>query len=168
MAFEVEDGTGLIDSTSYVDVADADAYHTDRGNTAWTDADTDLKQQALIRATQALDQYGLERYIGTRSTSTQALEWPRTDAVDRNGFTLTGIPVAVKQATYDAGLAELTTPYALTPTLERGGAVKMERVEGAVTVEYDTSAPSVTVYTTVTRALAPVLSTGSAMRVVRV
>jgi hypothetical protein len=166
MAFTVEDGTGLTDSNSYVSVADATAYHADRGNTAWDSvAEPEI---ALVRATQAIDQYGFERYLGYKSAETQALEWPRTDAVDRNGYTFTGVPIPVVYAVCEAALIEAATPGAMSPALERGGAVRMERVEGAVTVEYDTSAPSTTTYTSVNRALSPVLSTGSNMRVVRV
>ena len=43
--------------------------------TAWAAATTDAKNRALYTATQRLDR---ERFIGARSTDTQALQWPRT------------------------------------------------------------------------------------------
>ena len=74
MSIIVEDGTGLTTAVAYVAVADADAYHTAMGNTAWTGTDA-AKEIALRRATQYLD--NRYTYRGTRLTSTQALEWPR-------------------------------------------------------------------------------------------
>lgn len=74
MSIIVEDGTGLSTAVAYVAVADADAYHTAMGNTAWTGTDA-AKEIALRRATQYLD--NRYTYRGTRLTSTQALEWPR-------------------------------------------------------------------------------------------
>ena len=74
MSIIVEDGTGLTTAVAYVAVADADAYHTAMGNTAWTGTDA-AKEIALRRATQYLD--NRYTYRGTRLTSTQALEWPQ-------------------------------------------------------------------------------------------
>jgi hypothetical protein len=168
VAFLVEDGTGLAGSTSYVAVATATSYHADRGNTAWAAIASDaLRQVALIRASQAIDHMGQERFPGTRHSTTQGLDWPRDDAYDLEGNELTLVPTPVVNATCEGALLEAATPGILSPSLERGGRIKLERVEGAVTVEYDTSAPSTTNYTTVTRALAPVLN-GSGLGVVRV
>lgn len=75
MPLTVEDGTGLATADSYASRADADAYHAARGNAAWAAASTDARDAALRKATQYLDtRY---RWVGNRSTLTQALEWPR-------------------------------------------------------------------------------------------
>lgn len=75
MSLTVEDGTGLATADSYASRADADAYHAARGNAAWAAASTDARDAALRKATQYLDtRY---RWVGNRSTLTQALEWPR-------------------------------------------------------------------------------------------
>ncbi len=75
MSLTVEDGTGLPSADSYASRADADAYHAARGNAAWAAASTDARDAALRLATQYLDtRY---RWVGNRSTLTQALEWPR-------------------------------------------------------------------------------------------
>lgn len=161
MAFKAEDGTGLADSNSYVSVTDADAYFADRNNAAWAAALTANKQYALIRATQAVDEYGGTNFLGYKSSSTQALEWPRTDAEDAYGYTLTGVPKAVKTATCEAASLELGTAGILTPVIT-GGSVIEETVSGAVTVKYsDGTSPSSAVYTAMTRALKPVLAIGS-------
>ena len=170
MAFVVEDGTGLSTATSYIAVLDADAYFSDVGNATWAAALTADKQAALIRATRAVDQYGGTSFRGYKSSDTQALEWPRTDAYDDYDYALTLVPKAVKNATCEAALIELGTSGALTPTIS-GGSIVEERVEGAVTVRYaEGSTPQSTIYTSVTRALKPVMvgsSYGGQMGVLR-
>ena len=75
MPLTVEDGTGLATADSYASRADADTYHAARGNAAWAAASADARDAALRKATQYLDtRY---RWVGTRLTLTQALEWPR-------------------------------------------------------------------------------------------
>ena len=61
---------------SYVTVAEADAYFADRINvSAWTDATPTLKGQALVTATQILDD---QRWIGTAISEDQDLAFPRS------------------------------------------------------------------------------------------
>lgn len=93
MAFQAEDGTGLTDSNSYIAVALADIHHTDRENTQWTDMTTGEKEAALIRATDYIEKRFGRKFLGRRQNRTQALEWPRVDAEDRDGFLLTGVAV---------------------------------------------------------------------------
>ena len=50
MAFTVEDGTGVAGANSLVDVAFADEYFADRGNTVWAALTEEQKQSALILA----------------------------------------------------------------------------------------------------------------------
>lgn len=76
-----EDGTGKADANSYADVTDGDAYHAGHlYATAWTGASADTKAAALVMATRLIDaefQFG-----GARSSSSQALQWPREDCRD--------------------------------------------------------------------------------------
>ena len=55
MAFIPEDGTGSATATSYIDVAYADEYFTDRTVTAWSSLTNPAKQAALIAATDYID-----------------------------------------------------------------------------------------------------------------
>ena len=60
---------------SYVDVADADAFFADRLDVAaWTDADETMRGQALITATQMLDDM---TWAGTAVNEDQPLAFPR-------------------------------------------------------------------------------------------
>ncbi len=99
MSFVVEDGTGKTDATSYVSLADADAYWVDRGNATWAAATNADKQIALISATEYLD----ARYMwssGVKWSTGQALAWPRGGAYDRFGYGIDDdvVPEPVKAA----------------------------------------------------------------------
>jgi len=88
MSLVVEDGSGLATAESYASVAAADAYWADRSEpTAWAGADTAAKEVALREATEYLDgRYG-SRWKGCRANPTvQALDWPRSSVLDRDGY----------------------------------------------------------------------------------
>jgi hypothetical protein len=170
VAFLVEDGTGLAGATSYISVANFKLYCADIGTvlTSYTDAQI---EQALVRTTKAIDAKGINRFVGAKGTAAQALAWPRTDATDVYGFDLAddAIPVYVTRAACEGGIAELASVGSLQASLDRGGMVQEERVEGAVTVRYFNGAPSGTVYTAFISALAPVMSgSGGNISVMRV
>ena len=63
-------------SNSFVTLANANQYFEDRpGNSDWTGATTDARNQALLHSTKMLDK--LYRWRGERTTTTQSLSWPR-------------------------------------------------------------------------------------------
>jgi hypothetical protein len=125
MAFLVEDGNGLTTSNSYVAVADADTFHADRGNTAWADADTTDRQAALINAADYLD--ATYAFIGCKKLEDQAMDWPRYDAVDPDGFTILDsvVPTVIKEAAMVLALEALSGDLLSSST---DGAVKSLRV----------------------------------------
>lgn len=106
MALVIEDGTGKADAESYVSVADADTYLTARypNTLAWFALAEGAKEQALRLATDYVDTEYTGRWIGTRKTSTQALEWPRIDALDIHGFIVASraLPQKLKTAVIEA------------------------------------------------------------------
>lgn len=161
----VENGTGLATANSYVSLVNADAYFEDRGITAWTGTDA-LKEAALIRATFALDGLYGSKWYGDRSTSEQALDWPRTNAWDKDGYGLTGVPSKVAYACCEAAMLELTTPGALTLAQPRGGLVQSESV-GPVSISYFNNAPSGTVYAAIKNYLERVVRGSSRLLFVR-
>jgi hypothetical protein len=83
--FEVEDGSGKSNATSYVSTADADQYHEDRGNSTWAALATDEKEVVLNRATAYIDSY-FTWVHGRRTNEAQALDWPRIGAYDEDEF----------------------------------------------------------------------------------
>lgn len=79
MAVTIDATVGGANANSYLTLAAAqaivDGFVQDDDVTAWASATTDQKNRALFTATQRLDR---ERFLGARSTDTQALQWPRT------------------------------------------------------------------------------------------
>lgn len=127
---------GAVDADSYASLADATAYFTARGITAWTGTDT-VKENALRRATTYLDNQYRERWVGVRTNETQALAWPRLDGsrnvnggytqplYDSDGFQIASdaVPRQVKTACLEAALLAVAG-VTLEPRLERGGDIK--------------------------------------------
>lgn len=132
MAIVVEDGTGLADANSYVSIAYADSYFYDRGNSVWDTYTPENKAQALILATEYLDMY--YNYTGYKSSSTQALDWPRDYAYDVDSNEITDIPVTLKKMTCEAAVRAIASE--LQPDLESGRTIQREKIANAVEVEY--------------------------------
>jgi len=98
--FVVEDGTRRADATSYVTVADFTQYWENRG--VDYSGETEATVQARLNvASQYVD--NIHVYEGHKSSTTQALEFPRDWLVDRNGIDQSGVvPDAVKYAVCEA------------------------------------------------------------------
>lgn len=166
MSIVVEDGTGLANANSYVSVADADAYHSARGNSAWTESSTSPDQgktAALIRATTFIDGHYRGRWPGTPLNGRdQALAWPRENATDAEGNDVASdeVPREIIATTCEAALRELQSPGSLQPDLERGGAIRRLKA-GSVEVEYADNALNTTTLTLIDDILSGLITTGS-------
>ena len=178
----VEDGTGLPNSNSYVDLDDALTYFTQVGNPVWAAAASDdLRASALIRATAFIDATYRGHYPGYRvQQRAQALEWPRVGAYTYdpdNGrsqaysgtpgymtnalfgyayIAVNEIPREVILATEIGAVRELATPGILAPDLKRGNMIK-EVHAGSVGVTYEVGAPATTVFQAIELALTSLL-----------
>lgn len=110
---------GASNANSYLTVAAANAIATGMvGSLSWATATSDAKAQALITATNGLETL---EFIGERSTSTQALSWPRRYAECGDKAPADdAIPREVELATFDLANALLTNPALLrsAPTTE--------------------------------------------------
>lgn len=153
----------------YSTVAEADAYHEARGNTAWAGT---AKEAALLRASVYIDSLGLQqlpsgtwvsRFPGVKTGSrAQVREWPRTGAVDYEGTPIPAgeVPIEVRQATYEAALRELTEPGSLNPDYVPASLVKRDKA-GPWEEEYFAPAegtnPNQPILSIVLALLAPVL-----------
>lgn len=121
MALVVEDGGGNSLANAYISVAYADTYHSDRGHTNWTGTN-EQKEASIIRATDYLDKRFGRKFRGTRQSKSQALEWPRLDALDNDGYLLAGedeVPRNLQKACAEYALRALTlgelSPDPLSP-----------------------------------------------------
>lgn len=92
-------------SNSYCTVATATTYFDERLKPAdhWTNASDDDKARALITASRRLDQ---EDWEGVRTSTAQALDWPRYWASDEDGeeYSESAIPTVVVHATCELAL----------------------------------------------------------------
>lgn len=140
MTFVVEDGTGLPDSNSFVDVQFANDYFQLRGISEWTGSE-DQKQAWLVQATDYLS--ARFRYKGEQLNSGQALPFPRTG----NGFP--AMPVNLLKATCEYAIRSKNAPLAPDIVVDDTGraiAGKTEKVgpiEDSVT--YATSGPGASI-----------------------
>lgn len=82
-----ETGAGLTTSNCYLDLTAAQAIIDDRLHVAdWTAASTDEKNRALIMGARVLDQQA--NWKGYKTDEDNAMEWPRYEVEDRNGFVI--------------------------------------------------------------------------------
>lgn len=145
MAFSVETGTGSATSNSYASVAEADAFLADRGNATWAAAAQATKEQALVSASDYLD--AGYPFSGTRSSTSQAMAWPRIgayDTVDNVAVAPASVPAKVKKAAIILASKVVAGDILLTDD-DRGGAIKSATV-GSLSVTYMDSAPAGKVY----------------------
>lgn len=101
--FLVEDGSGFLNSNSYVSVSDADDYFAVDLNesAAWAALSTPQKQKQLSWATRILDQK--VRWRGNIAVYGSALRWPRVRMYDRDRNPVANniVPIQVVQATLE-------------------------------------------------------------------
>jgi hypothetical protein len=134
----VEDGVGASSGTevSYATPDFAGVYFQNQGgNAAWTAATEQQRNVALMQATIWIDStYGMQ-FVGYKSVNTQPLEWPRAFAYDREGYEITGIPLALKRATAEVARRWLEDPTQLSPDVAVGSNVTQDTVSvGPITV----------------------------------
>ena len=120
--------------------AEADTYHTARGNTAWELASTGDRDIALILASEWIDGKYRASFPGwTTGLRAQEREWPRTGAYDyeRHDIATDEIPIEAKNATYEAALRHISTPGSLLIDYTLGKRISEVSVSGAVSVKYE-------------------------------
>jgi hypothetical protein len=171
MALIVEDGTGKPDAESFISVADATAYHAARGNAAWAALASDtLREQALRKGTDYMEQMYRERWAGTRLTATQALSWPRymvpmKDAPGGYGswpayYPQDEVPLIVAHAC--AELALRAAAGELAPDIDR---VTTREKVGPLEVEYAAGAAPYVRFRAVDNMLTPFFGAGGGMNI---
>lgn len=162
MSLIVEDGSGLSTAESYISVADADTYHSNRGNTSWCSLTVTQKEQLLRKATDYMVQSYRTKWAGARKYDDQALDWPRYDVpkfdspsgygVYPSYYDDSSVPGEVKVACAEFALK--ANSATLAPDVDR--ITKREKV-GQLEVEYDTNALPYKTYRAIDNLLRPML-----------
>jgi hypothetical protein len=166
MTLIVENGTGMSTAESYISVADATSYHSDRGNINWGLLTVQQQEQALRRATDHMLGEYRNRWNGSRVTSTQYLDWPRLGVIKKDSQGANGVygmfvvpqsivPVEVKNA-----CAELAIRAAAGPLREDlTQAIVREKI-GPLDTTYDKATSEQTRYSDVDAMLRVLLRGG--------
>jgi hypothetical protein len=113
----------VLNTNSYVEISDASTYFETRIDAAsWDTAATATRDDALVTATQIIDN---NPWIGSAVSPSQALAWPRNNAIyydNRLGtqitFLNTEIPSLVKLAVYEQALHLLNNEDLITQTIQ--------------------------------------------------
>ena len=151
--FITESGDGDADSTSYVTLIFADAYADTffslADYTAWALLTDAVKERFLNQGTMYVNNN--YQFEGEISVSTQALQFPRNYAYNCLSELITGVPTEIEQATVLA-LKKLMNEVELQPDLDRGGAIKSERVD-VIAISYFQGASSYTKFVEIERLL---------------
>ena len=134
VVFNVEDGTCVADANSYISVEDAIQFMTNRGHSSWLALSSAEKKVTLIKGTQYVD--NLYTWKGRRKFENQKLSFPRVMIKDLDGFEVKGIPDKLKQAVCEAAFYGYEANTELWTTHNENGAVKRQKVDGAVEVEF--------------------------------
>jgi len=144
MAIIVYDGTNLEDANSFIEISEATTYHSNRGNTIWTDVEKtdDDREKALIRTFD---------YLCTLKYKT--------------GVFYEGTPVAIKKAQAEGALRELETPGCLQPDLSKDDFITKKVYTGAIETTYASNAR--TVYQKLMVILKPYLVASNVRQLVR-
>lgn len=145
MTLIVEDGTGKSNAESYISVADADAYHSNRGNASWATLTTGVKEQLLRKATDYMVAVYRLKWDGYRYVNTQALDWPRIYVPVRDICSVNAFPQYVDFDVVPAQIKDACAELALkgnseTLLSDQSQNVVREKV-GPIEVEYDKYSP---------------------------
>lgn len=166
MALVVEDGTSVAGANSYITLVEVRAYALSRGLIlSAVDATVEVM---CIKAMDYLESFR-DKFQGTKVFETQVLQFPRYNVyIDSILNSETVIPQLLKNAQCQL-VMDISNGVDIQPT-STGYGVKMERIEGAVTTEYDNSiggnVPKMRVFENLINPL--LVKSGFSLRVVRV
>ena len=130
MALIVENGTCVANANGFVSRAELIAFAEDYYPATTVDDDT-ATDSAIMRASSWLSAFPEWDGAMACGRGLQGLAWPRSGVSDCNGDSVPDdeIPIEVKQATYLAALAELSSPGILSPTITPGQQTKRVKVD---------------------------------------
>lgn len=124
----------LVGTDTYVTVAEADTYFTNAIHAAsWIAASTGLKEQGLATATRMLER---QQWVGTRTSPSQTLDWPRTGVTDPEGNPVSSVvvPQFIKDAECELALALIQDPSIQTTSDTSSNTKRLKA--GSAEIEY--------------------------------
>lgn len=133
----LEDGTGVANANSFVDVAFADAYHLTRFNDQWSGTD-EAKKSALVVAADYMKSRFNYRGIKTHLDTGQSLPFPRRGICDADGqeYDRFAVPDPVQEAQAELALVAICSGGSIEPAIL--GPDILRRRERVGSIETDT------------------------------
>lgn len=131
----VEDGTGLMNANSFVDIAYSDTYFSLRGYSQWGDLTDEQKEVFLIRGSEYVN-YAFD-YYGKKMNPTQSLKFPRVNLLDEDGESVVGIPCVLKEAVCECAKI-ISNGSDMFQVQDANGAITSESI-GSLSFSYDLS-----------------------------
>ena len=120
MALIVQDDAGAVSgANAYISLVAFKAYHNARGNNYLAYTDTEI-ENAIIRSTDYVDIRF--NFIGSKlNARDQLTQWPRSSALDRDGWYVTGIPLEIKDAIAEYAFRALSSLLIPDPVTDKTG-----------------------------------------------
>jgi len=123
-------------TNAYASLSIADAWFMERAISVWFEADEEVREAALLRASEWIDTMFV--FAGRPEDTTQQRAFPRIDLFLQDGRAVIGVPEAVLEAVYTLALAFLeddeTAEAALgiSPRLQhqKAGGIELRFVTG--------------------------------------
>lgn len=120
MALLLQNDNGTVTGANgYVSASYVTSYFADRGIVLT--ASTAEIEAAIVRATSYLDMRF--RFIGMKAQWGQTTQWPRYDAIDRDGRLVYGVPLPIKQAVCEYAYRALSSTLMPDPTKDESGRI---------------------------------------------
>lgn len=130
----VENGIGIENANSYVDLDFALEYCTMKGYSNWKNLSEDEQKIFLIRGTDFVDNFFI--WKGFKRFKTQSLSFPREELYDLDGYKVDSIPINLKKACIEASwLNAESGADTLFSTKDENGNIKRQKVD-SLEVEY--------------------------------
>lgn len=161
---KVEEGTGILDSNSYVTVEYADGYFSMRSEKTWLELENAEKETALVKASDYID--NAFKWCGQKENAKQALKFPRKNLFDEDGYEVKGVPRAIKDAVCECAFL-ISSGNKMYRKLSDKGDVVSEHI-GSLAFSYDVSSKikDSSVYEQITLRLRGLYEDGSKKRIV--
>ena len=157
----VEDGSQIENANSYVTLDEANEYVANiGGDSSWDSLTDDNKNIRIYQAQRYLHQKYASKFVGSVSSTTQPLDWPRGNGYTRNGVELddSSIPIEVKDSQIELALLWSRGSNVLYPS-GSNNVKKVYKKLSVMTTETEYFSPSVNgeINTTLNLSLANVL-----------
>lgn len=146
-------------TTAYGTTAAYKTWATARGISYAGKSDDEIAA-ARLRASEYIDATYRSQFPGVKTDGRdQDREFPRSGAVDREGYAIPSdeVPVEIENATYEATKVELVSAYSLAPDIVAGGGtIKREKV-GPLETEYQLDGSITATFQAIEQALGSLL-----------